>query len=349
MRKGYSLKHAFNFNAEKQRGRKSPEVTEPLGRDWGRRFTVWNKRASSWNGRNNWDFRDDSLPNGTSPRTLGRSLVRPETSASNRPLVSAMQMPNRDSFREQSVRSGSTRTLEQPDSFEKRMPGPTRPSTSFYDQKAVTPPASALSLPRSPHVRQFTPTPSSTVLPAQNLYGTSRASNPFGAQSSAHYAHPLPLPRTNSQTVHPEKLSRFSWTNSQAPQTPREPRCSIATSEASVARYRTVESWVGQQTYAVQERQIRELLQTSSTPARGADGQERKRTSPPPDLQTQEEMLETDPFPQTELPKQYRHQKKLSDASVFRHHPGEIVRVPSGRRVPSAILDRAVGQRVNML
>lgn len=349
MRKGYLLKHTLIFNAEKQKRWKTPEVTEPLGRDWGTRYNTWNKRASSWNGKNNWDFTDAGLANGTLPQLPGKSLVRPETGASDRPLVNAMQMPGRHSFREQSVRNGSVHTLQQPDSLDRRTAGRTRGSTNFYDEKTVLSPVSALPLPQSPKTRQYTPTPSSIALPTKNPTATRVISDPFGTKSSTSDADSLPLYPTNSQTANPEKLSHFSWTNSQAPQTPREPRYSIATSEASVARYRTVESWVGQQTYAVQERQIRELLQIPSTPTQETEAQKLRQTSPPLNLQTQEEMLETDPFPDTELPKQYRHQKKLSDASVFRQHPGEVVRVPSGRRVPSEILDRAVGQRINML
>ncbi|KAK3060317.1 hypothetical protein LTS18_008811, partial [Coniosporium uncinatum] len=183
MRKGYLLKHTLIFNAEKQKRWKTPEVTEPLGRDWGTRYNTWNKRASSWNGKNNWDFTDAGLANGTLPQLPGKSLVRPETGASDRPLVNAMQMPGRHSFREQSVRNGSVHTLQQPDSLDRRTAGRTRGSTNFYDEKTVLSPVSALPLPQSPKTRQYTPTPSSIALPTKNPTATRVISDPFGTKS----------------------------------------------------------------------------------------------------------------------------------------------------------------------
>lgn len=58
----------------------------------------------------------------------------------------------------------------------------------------------------------------------------------------------------------PPKVSRFSWTNSQAPRTPVDMRFSVASSVHSVARYRTVESWVGQQTGKLEENKMQDNL-----------------------------------------------------------------------------------------
>ncbi|KAE9967951.1 hypothetical protein BLS_006099 [Venturia inaequalis] len=58
----------------------------------------------------------------------------------------------------------------------------------------------------------------------------------------------------------PPKVSHFSWTNSQAPRTPVDMRFSMASSVHSVARYRTVESWVGQQTGKLEENKMQDNL-----------------------------------------------------------------------------------------
>lgn len=58
-----------------------------------------------------------------------------------------------------------------------------------------------------------------------------------------------------------QKDSRFSWTNSQAPRSPpEEGGNSQGTSGSSVARYLTVDSWVGQQTNRLVEYQIQQLF-----------------------------------------------------------------------------------------
>jgi len=127
---------------------------------------------------------------------------------------------------------------------------------------------------------------------------------------------PEPQPEPPRQSAAPPKVSRFSWTNSQAPQTPRELdlRYSVATARSSMPRYRTVESWVQQQTGRVeQEQQLREML--------GQKGQE-----PVPDL-----------------PRKYRAPSE-STAPEFRVHPGEEVMIPRGSRVPSEILNTKMGQ-----
>jgi hypothetical protein len=74
--------------------------------------------------------------------------------------------------------------------------------------------------------------------------------------------------RTDEETGLPDKdgkPSRFSWTNSHSPKTPGagDPasRFSIATSTSSVPRYRTVESWVGNQTNRLDERNFQEYLE----------------------------------------------------------------------------------------
>ena len=88
------------------------------------------------------------------------------------------------------------------------------------------------------------------------------------------------------------KPSRFSWTNSAAPRTPvltaaagttDVSRFSVATTASSVARYRTVESWVGHQASRVEEEAIQNYLEreieeritaASSTARRGRESKE---------------------------------------------------------------------------
>jgi hypothetical protein len=71
-------------------------------------------------------------------------------------------------------------------------------------------------------------------------------------------------------------VSRLSWTNSQAPKTPRDAsrfidttRYSGVSEPESVVRYRTVESWVGQQAGRYEEARIQERIQLQLDEALG--------------------------------------------------------------------------------
>lgn len=120
------------------------------------------------------------------------------------------------------------------------------------------------------------------------------------------------------QPKDPNAQSRFSWTNSQAPRTPGadQSHFSIATSaRSSVARFRTVESWVGNQAGRIDEDRVQDHF---------------KQTVPVPDV-----------------PEQYKHRTNASEATIFNVHPGNEVVIPRRSRIPSEILDKRVYTEVN--
>ncbi|EOA87392.1 uncharacterized protein SETTUDRAFT_31659 [Exserohilum turcica Et28A] len=71
--------------------------------------------------------------------------------------------------------------------------------------------------------------------------------------------------------------SRFSWTNSNAPQTPHDPsrdtvaqsvgRDSYITTRSSVPRFRTVDSWVNQQSNRVEEQRLKQQFRMTQSTA----------------------------------------------------------------------------------
>jgi hypothetical protein len=124
----------------------------------------------------------------------------------------------------------------------------------------------------------------------------------------------------------PLKPSRFSWTNSAVPKTPDPKttaedvsRFSVATTASSVARYRTVESWVGHQASRLEEeaiqnyleREIEERIMGASSKSSGGGSAQRKR----------------------------------GDSEQFMYHPGQEVALPRVSLIPSDILDSKVGPR----
>jgi len=104
---------------------------------------------------------------------------------------------------------------------------------------------------------------------------------------------PLPPPPTFKQFLHNRPsvsgkppaapagmTSRFSWTNSNAPQTPRRitreesapiSRDSYVTTRSSVPRFRTVDSWVNQQTNRLEEQKLKEQFRLTSTSTASSD------------------------------------------------------------------------------
>ncbi|KAF2838170.1 hypothetical protein M501DRAFT_857200 [Patellaria atrata CBS 101060] len=159
------------------------------------------------------------------------------------------------------------------------------------------------------HNRDPSTTPSSPVLPLQSQRNTQ------SSLSSDHDDEEVDMPAPLMYGIRDSapKISRFSWTNTQASQTPREPRFSVATSRSSVPRFRTVESWVENQTGRVERQQSKEEVKAGQ-----AANQE----------------------PVPNVPVQYKHQTSYSEQTVFRQHPGTEVVMQRGSRVPSEILDK---------
>jgi hypothetical protein len=172
--------------------------------------------------------------------------------------------------------------------------------------------------------------------------------------------------------------SRFSWTNSNAPQTPREQgreentqigRDSYVTTRSSVPRFRTVDSWVNQQTTRVEEQKLKEQFRlTLTSTVYSDDSLDRIPEVPamPVNVETLREnstnlsnalpprMPGTTPAqPLKGLPgKNIRHERHdtrttVDTAPIFRQHPGTEVRFSTRSAVPSEILDR--GQKPNVL
>ncbi|KAF1982481.1 hypothetical protein K402DRAFT_407660 [Aulographum hederae CBS 113979] len=312
MQKGMALKDALKFN--KKTPQKELDVSAPLGRNWG-------MRGFSWDRKNNWNYENSNLPARTLPRLPRKALVRTDTSSSNRPLLSAPQNP-----------SPSPRPSPRPSA------GREQPMNFFDDDNSTS--------------SQSRATRSSLALPKQQPLPDPKEQNAFlhdDSQSDSTASSAPDYLRNAMGRGTPPKLSRFSWTNSQATPTPRDPRFSIATSTtSSVPRYRTVESWVGQQTNNVQERQIKELLDMMPP-----EPQEVRNTTPMP-YQQEEQQFQHPPasrprHEQQDVPQtgyiweaEYRPRRKpvLSQASVFNVHPGEQMKLPRGSRIPSEILDK---------
>jgi hypothetical protein len=99
---------------------------------------------------------------------------------------------------------------------------------------------------------------SSFVLPIE------RGSREFASETPSNHTSFPPYLKNMSPASQP-KVSRFSWTNSQAPKTPMDPRVSVATSTSSVARYRTVESWVSNQTKRLSSTRVQDHLQQGTS------------------------------------------------------------------------------------
>ncbi|KAF1355791.1 hypothetical protein EJ07DRAFT_130721, partial [Lizonia empirigonia] len=141
--------------------------------------------------------------------------------------------------------------------------------------------------------------------------------------------------------------SRFSWTNSQAPQTPHEPnrdtlnqplgRDSFMTNRSSVPRFRTINSWVNQQSNRVEEQKLRDQYRMTQSSAYSEDMNGDVVPEMPPVPKT---------FQQTGglAGKDIKHQRHATSTSVgtapiFKQHPGTEVRFSTRSTVPSEILD----------
>lgn len=141
--------------------------------------------------------------------------------------------------------------------------------------------------------------------------------------------------------------SRFSWTNSQAPQTPHDPsrdtlnvplgRESFMTNRSSVPRFRTINSWVNQQSNRVEELKLKEQYRMTQSSAydEDADGDQVPEMPPVPS-----NFKQTGGLAGKDI-KHQRHETNTSvgTAPVFKQHPGTEVRFSTRSTVPSEILD----------
>lgn len=240
---------------------------------------------------------------------------------------------------------------------------------------------------RNSHPSRTSESPSSPVLPLQNQRRSesTRNTRSISETSTLRYPEPpqgplapLPPPPTfkqfldnrpsaSSRTGPNHNVSRFSWTNSNAPQTPHDPsrdtvtqgvgRDSYMTQRSSAPRFRTVDSWVNQQANRIQEQKLREQFRmTQSTTA--SDDIPEVPTVPkdvnvevtPPEP-TEKPTETTTPLPPLPSPpsKSVKHarQDTRDTAPIFRAHPGTEVRFSTHSVVPSEILD--IGRKPNVL
>lgn len=186
-----------------------------------------------------------------------------------------------------------------------------------------------------------------------------------------------PLPK-------PSRFSRYSqmFRTSRQPTIPDLPlpmpvadvnRYSTISDDKSVARYRTVDSWVGQQADHYEERRIQARIQYQLDEALGdlhraastSDDERmtKMKTIPLKDsssvfvdkadddeggdhvteLSMLPDVAKSRSVKRTTSTKQRSRKTNESDMTVFRAHPGTKVDIPASTRVPSAILDTQFG------
>jgi hypothetical protein len=253
---------------------------------------------------------------------------------------------------------------------------------------------------KNSHNRDDSTTPSSPILGNQELRRSTSTRNTRSIDEDAselryndHHQEralsPLPQPPTFKQFLFNRPsvsgkptaggmASRFSWTNSNAPQTPRElareestqiGRDSYVTTRSSVPRFRTVDSWVNQQTTRIEEQKLKEQFRLTSTSTVYSDDSLDRIPEVPSMPHNVEKLRENSTLLSNTLPprmpgtppvqpikglpgKNIRHERSdtrttVDTAPIFRQHPGTEVRFSTRSAVPSEILDR--GQRANVL
>ena len=166
-------------------------------------------------------------------------------------------------------------------------------------------------------------------------------------------------PRKETSPTGPN-ISRFSWTNySQEPPTPRYAleRQSVATStRSSLARFRKVDSWVNNQTGRINSVLLRGQPDVPRLPddvtVRAPQPRQPRQTKAwktvlKDDSDEDSEDRQTLVAPsqqevQTQAPVKEQHFRQVSDATVFRQHPGTMLSGLRNSIVPSEDLDRRV-------
>ncbi|KAH7139114.1 hypothetical protein B0J11DRAFT_423997 [Dendryphion nanum] len=347
----------------------------------GRRPDPPPKQASGWMD-NKRPYRDDygSMRNDTvTPPQQAATIGRSGSISSQRPLM-ALQRSNSFNDRQISDRSVS----------------PEQQSTFLLD----SPPPSR----NNSHRRDVSNTPSSPVLPLQNQRRSVSTHNTRSMSEVSELRYPDPVPERDMSPLPPpptfkqflsnrpsasqknsgfhNMASRFSWTNSNAPQTPHDPsrdtatqvygRESFMTQRSSVPRFRTVDSWVNQQANRVEVQKLKDQyrLTQTSTVYSGDDDRDSAPSVPqiPRHLSQQQGYTPSHVRNASEgrtpltpplqprmggLPgrniKHERHDTRttVDTAPIFRHHPGTEVRFSTRSMVPSEVLD--MGPRPNVL
>ncbi|KAF2011232.1 hypothetical protein BU24DRAFT_277130 [Aaosphaeria arxii CBS 175.79] len=359
----------------RKRGLSFSEASRQVkNRAMGRRPAPPPKQASGWqqDKKPYMDDYDEMRQNTVTPPQRAASIPRSGSISSQRPL---QDIQRNDSINRQVAQ----RSSPQQSSFLLDSPPPRRNNS---------------------HRRDISETPSSPVLPLQQTNDSrsqSSTSLPYFAPDQPlqqdRSQSPLPPPPTFKQFLSNRPsasqknsgfgnmVSRFSWTNSNAPQTPHDvrrdtqkslnQRDSFMTQRSSVPRFRTVDSWVNQQANRVEVQKLKEQfrLTSSTTTSTTTDDEADRIPSVPtiPRSMTQKQSLPTIPAAQqlnTTTPttpkrtpsttkglpgKNVRHERHdtVDTAPIFRQHPGTEVRFSTRSVVASEILD--MGNRPNVL
>ncbi|KAB8295881.1 hypothetical protein EYC80_008702 [Monilinia laxa] len=137
---------------------------------------------------------------------------------------------------------------------------------------------------------------------------------------SSGFGDSLVMPDDSAPPQNP--VSRFSWTTASQGGPQNRDTIYTTTSEDTAPRFRTVNSWVAQQTGRLEGKQQSDM----EIPAM-------------PEIPISYTYRSQVPYPLfTE-----GHQRKGSENPAFRHHPGDEIEFGRGSRVPSSILDRKFG------
>lgn len=228
--KGLGLRRSTHSLTPMSGLEKNAFVSAPLGSNW--EAYDWEK-SKAWDAETSFAASSSSLNQNQFYRPEP-AFMRPGTSSSGRPRLGTS--PSRAPFPPPNLRSASSPHMRS-NSVPPNIPLPPDPPAKTLLAPAV---------PSSSFLRIDRPR-SQSVSDARN----SNEAFPIYLANTA--------PSEDEEDSAP-KVSRFSWTNSQAPRTPVDMRFSVASSVHSVARYRTVESWVGQQTGKVEEVKMQDNL-----------------------------------------------------------------------------------------
>jgi hypothetical protein len=333
------------------------------------------KKAGGWESKRGYNDNYGSMRNTITEPQRAMSINRSGSTSSQRPLM-ALQ-------RSESFRNGAEPETTQ-QTFLLDAPPRRNKSNKSHRRNGSSETSSSAALPLQQTRRSESTHNTRSMAESELKYPDPPLEQPLS---------PLPPPPTFKQFLfnrpsisgQPKAggpmISRFSWTNSQAPQTPHDPhrdtnthtigRDSFMTQRSSVPRFRTVDSWVNQQANRIEEQKLKEQfrLTGTSTVYSGDDGPEtipevptlpknvgQLRETSPPTIS----VIEAPKAPKTSPPpfggglpgKNIKHERQdthttVDTAPIFRQHPGTEVRFSTHSVVPSEILD--MGREPNVL
>ncbi|KAF1847118.1 uncharacterized protein K460DRAFT_352298 [Cucurbitaria berberidis CBS 394.84] len=220
------------------------------------------------------------------------------------------------------------------------------------------------------HRRDISATPSSPILPIQSMRRSASTRNTRslnGDEEALQYSDspqqralpPAPTFRqflSNRPSISHRPglggamMSRFSWTNSNAPQTPHDPsrdtvaqpigRDSFMTQRSSVGRFRTVDSWVKQQSNRVEEQRLKQQFRMTQSSTSSGEGDDVDQVPEMPAVPKKSKDARASSLPGKDI-KHQRHDTTttVQTAPIFKAHPGTEVRFSVRSEVPSEVLD----------